>query len=145
MNFMKRIRKILLSNYSILLSITLGLLGISTGCGGSEYGPPVAEYGAPIAKFIVYGKIESDSTADKIQNIRVDLLSDTTFSDIEGNYNIQAEAYPQDQTFNIHFCDIDDSLNGNYQDLDTIITFQNPQFTNSETTKELNVKLKLKN
>jgi putative lipoprotein (rSAM/lipoprotein system) len=149
---MKRIRKILLPKYSFFLSLILGIIGIQTGCNNAEYGTPVAEYGTPSAKFIVTGKIESDSTSVQIPNIRVDMMSDTVQSDLNGNYNLQTESFPETQTFHIHFRDVDNSLNGSYKDLDTTITFQNPQFTNGdgewyegETTKEFNVKLKPKN
>jgi len=149
---MKRIRKILLPKYSFFLSLILGIIGIQTGCNNAEYGTPIAEYGTPSAKFIITGKIESDSTSVQIPNIRVNMLSDSVSSDVNGNYLVEAVSFPESQAFTIHFRDIDGSLNGSYNNLDTTITFQNPQFANGdgdwyegETTKEFNVKLKPKN
>jgi putative lipoprotein (rSAM/lipoprotein system) len=149
---MIRIRKILLSKYSFILSIILGILGIQTGCNNAEYGTPIAEYGTPSAKFIITGYIVSDSTDVPIPNIKVNITLDSTSSNANGSYSVQANAFPETQTFNIHFRDIDDSLNGSYKDLDTTITFQNPQFSNGdgdwyagETSKEINVKIKPKN
>jgi putative lipoprotein (rSAM/lipoprotein system) len=150
---MKRIRKILLSKYSLLLSLILGLMGIQTGC-SPEYGSPVAEYGAPMAKYIVNGKITSDSTGDAINHIRVtNFQIDTVYSDINGNYNVEFEGSPMDTvTFQISFTDIDSSQNGNFQNLNTVVEFDDPQFTGGdgnwdygETTKEFNVQLLPKN
>jgi putative lipoprotein (rSAM/lipoprotein system) len=76
---------------------------------------------------------------------------DSVSSDVNGNYSVEAESFPETQTFSIHFRDIDSSLNGSYNDLDTTITFLNPQFTNGdgqwfagETSKVIDVKLKPK-
>ncbi|MFH0867366.1 MAG: radical SAM-associated putative lipoprotein [Bacteroidota bacterium] len=148
MLFIKKIRKILISKYSLLLSMILGLLGIQVACDRPD------EYGCPAAKFKVIGTIESDSTGSKIQNISVtNGQYDTIYSDFNGFYQIQISGPPLDTvTFQIHFADIDNTQNGNFQNLDTIVEFDNPQFTNGdgdwyagETSKEFNVKLKPKN
>jgi hypothetical protein len=88
------------------------------------------EYGTPSAKFIVKGKVESSVTNQPIQNIRV---------------------YPEAQTFPIRFHDIDGNLQGEFNNLDTVVEFKNPQFTNGdghwykgETSKEFNIQLKPK-
>ncbi len=51
-------------------------------------------------------------------------------------------------TFNIQYRDEDGAANGEYNDLDTIIEFKNPQFVNGdgswyagETSKEFDIKL----
>lgn len=142
---MKSIRKILLSKYSILLSLILGLLGFQVACDRPD------EYGCPSAKFKVIGTIESDSTGNKIQNIRItNGQYDTIYSDFNGFYQIQTSEFPLDTvTFQLHFTDIDGTQNGNFQNLDTIVEFDNPQFSNGdrewyigETLKEFNVNLK---
>lgn len=125
----------------------LALLGFATSC---EKGPnTIAEYGTPSAKFIVKGKVDSKETNTPIKNVRVIMNSDTSFSDSEGRYQvIENYGFPTNQTFQIKFQDIDGLINGDYEDIDTVVEFANPQFVNGdghwyegETSKEFNVKL----
>ena len=145
---MKTIRKTLLSKYSFFLSLILSLLGVQVACDRPD------EYGCPTANFKIQGSIQSDSTGNKIQNICItNGQYDSVYSDPNGFYQIQTSGPPLDTvTFQIHFTDIDSTQNGNFQNLDTTVEFDNPQFTNGdgdwdagETSKEFNVKLKPKN
>jgi putative lipoprotein (rSAM/lipoprotein system) len=148
---MKRIKIGILKKYNGLISIILALLGYSTACepGTEEYGAPVAEYGVPHASFIVKGNVKSKKSDSSISNIRVVMNYDTSYTDDEGNYHVQNTDFPDSQSYHMEFNDIDGETNGAYQPLDTIIEFNNPEFSGStdkwdrgETEKEVNVKLK---
>lgn len=124
----------------------LALLGFASSC---EKNNIKAEYGTPSAKFIVNGKVESKETNSLIKSIRVIMNRDTSFTDSEGHYQVnEINGFPDNQTFQINFQDIDGTLNGDYKNLDTVVEFVNPQFVNGdgswyagETSKEFNVKL----
>ena len=141
---MKIFRKILLSTHCTLLAFILGILGVQTSCN------PNAEYGSPVADFKIHGCVTSDSTGEAIKDMEV-VCYYTHYSDSLANYQITREASPENQTFIVHFHDTDSTLYGSYQDFDTAVTFQDPQFTGGngdwyvgETSKEINVQLKNK-
>jgi len=132
---------------SKVLAGLLTLLGFASTCGD-----PAVEYGMPTAKFIVKGSVTSLNSNEAIQGIRVTLQQDTAWTDKDGKYEVSNRgAFPDDQTFAIQFTDYDGSANGDYQDVDTLVEFKDPEFTNGddnwysgETTKEFNIKLNLK-
>ena len=143
-------KKYFLKKYNTLLVLLLSALGILSSCDKNNGGGIVAEYGCPNADFIVKGCISSNSTGAKIKNIKV-VSQDSVYSDLAGNYHLIMNAFPQNQTFTLHFKDIDSTENGNYEDFDTTVVFENPQFTNGDgdwysgqTTKELDIKLESK-
>ncbi len=131
---------------AIILGL-LALLGFASSC--EKWPNTKAEYGTPSAKFIVNGKVNSKETNSPIKNIRVIMNRDTSYTDSEGHYQVnEINGFPNNQTFQINFQDIDSTINGDYNDLDTIVEFTNPQFVNGdgnwyagETSKEFNVKL----
>jgi len=144
-------KRTLLKRYNTLLSFLLSILGFGAACSlsGCEYGILVAEYGTPYATFKVNGNVKSEETSDNIPNIRVVMGVDTAFTDAQGNFQVSASDFPDDQTFLVEFKDIDGETNGEYQPLDTIVEFIDPEFTggsggwdNGETEKEINVELK---
>jgi len=145
---MKKLNTGILKLYSHILSGFLLLLGMSTFTACVKE-PPVAEYGAPWARFKVNGNIKSDSTQANIPHIMVITSQDTTLSDTSGNYLIQIDGYPSDQSFAIRFVDADGNQNGAFQNKDTVTQFSDVHFTNGdgnwysgETSKVLNVKMK---
>jgi len=125
----------------------LALLGFTSSC-NKEPNSKV-EYGTPSAKFIVNGKVKSKDSNAPIKNIRVVMNRDTSFTDSEGIYQVvENNGFPDNQTYNIKYQDVDSTRNGEYKDLDTIVEFVNPQFVNGdghwyegEASKEFNVKL----
>lgn len=141
---MSKTKKHFYKSFQTVLSIILIAFGISTNssCRGG------AEYGTPEADFIVTGKVESSADSSPIENIKVTMYNDTARTDQNGQYSVIARyAFPTDQTFSIIFTDTDGEPN-NYQELDTIVVFTNPEFTGGdgnwdegETTKTFNVKL----
>jgi putative lipoprotein (rSAM/lipoprotein system) len=142
-----------LKKYNYFLAVLLSVLGMGGACTvqGCEYGTPVAEYGTPSATFIVHGSVTSEGNT-KIPNIRVVMQFDTTFTDADGKYKVQAFDFPDDHDFLVEVDDIDGTASGSYQSKDTIVSFVDPQFTGGdglwnqgETTKEINIKLKAKN
>ncbi len=150
---MKRIKTFSLKKSNSLISFLLTILGFGAVCSfnGCMYGDPVVEYGTPFATFKVSGKVVSEITSNAIPNIRVVLESDTTYTDNSGNYQILNTNSPGNQAYLVEFKDIDGETNGEYQPLDTIVEFIDPEFSGGtgswdwgETEKEVNVKLKNK-
>jgi len=150
---MNKIRSFILRKYNAFISIVLSILGFGAVCGlnSCEYGNPVVEYGAPHATFIVKGNVKSEKTSANLPNIKIVMGYDSTYSNENGDYQIENLEYPDDQTFLLKFKDVDGTINGEYQSLDTLVQFINPEFSGGsgtldkgETEKELNVKLKEK-
>ncbi len=144
---MKRVKN---KFYKTLNAIIFGLLALLSFASSCNKGPnSKVEYGTPSAKFIVNGKVNSKDLNAPIKNIRVVMNRDTSFTDSEGKYQVvENNGFPNNQTFQINFQDIDSTINGDYKDLDTNVEFVNPQFVNGdghwyegETSKEFNVKL----
>ena len=107
----------------------------------------VDEYGMPYAEYIVKGKVKSQETSRVIENIKVSMDGDTVKTDSEGSYKLVGE-YAENNFFDIKFEDIDGAANGEYQNLDTVVQFENPEFTGGdgnwyegETTTEFDVEL----
>lgn len=133
----------LLKTYNVLIAGILALLGFATAC------DPKDEYGTPSAKFIVNGKVTSLGTEQPIENIRVTMQGDTTYTNAEGEYQVVDEwGFPTDQTYNIEFRDIDGEVNGEFNDLNTTVEFNDPEFSDGdgnwysgETSKDFDVKL----
>jgi putative lipoprotein (rSAM/lipoprotein system) len=133
----------ILKTYNVLIAGLLAMLGFATACDSKD------EYGTPSAKFIVNGKVKSSETDQPIENIRISMQGDTTYTDENGVYQVVDKwGFPTDQTYNIEFKDIDGELNGEFSDLDTIVEFKDPKFSNGdgdwysgETSKEFDVKL----
>lgn len=140
-------RNEILKTANALIAGLLSLLGFSTACDDIK-----VEYGVPSAKFVVNGKVTSAETNQPIKGVLVKMSYDTTYTDENGKYQVVDADVPTDQTYTIQFKDVDGSLNGVYNDLDTIVEFKDPKFTNGsgdwyegEATKNVDVKLSSKN
>ena len=130
----------------ILSVLGIGSTGIFNGCSISD--TPV-EYGTPSATFIVKGKVANETG---INGIKVKMSYDSTYTNESGRYEIEVIDFPMDQEFQIQFEDIDGEANNEYQKLDTVVAFVDPEFDggdgswySGETTTEFDVKLKEKN
>ena len=140
---MSMIKNGYLKFYNAVIIAFLALLGFS--CSND----PVDEYGTPSAKFIVNGNVLSEESNEPVRNIRVVMQNDTAYTDQEGNYQVADNwGFPTDQTYIIKFSDIDNELNGAYHAIDTVVEFNDPEFTggdgkwySGETTKILDIKL----
>jgi len=144
-------KRAIYKKYNTLLSFLLTVLGFGAACSISscEYGTPAVEYGTPFATFKVNGSVRSEATSDQIPNIRVVMGEDTAYTDASGNYQVANMDFPGDQTFMVEFKDIDGPSDGEYQPLDTIVEFVDPEFSggsggwdSGETEEEIHVKLK---
>lgn len=144
-------KRVFLKKHNTLISFLLSILGFGAACslGSCEYGLPVVEYGTPHAIFKVKGSVRSDATSDNLPGIRIVMGVDTAFTDEQGNYEVGTMDFPKDQTYLVEFNDVDGELNGEYQPLDTIAEFIDPEFTGvsggwdqGETEIEINVELK---
>ncbi|MFV0267034.1 MAG: radical SAM-associated putative lipoprotein [Draconibacterium sp.] len=133
---------------AFLLSVLgIGSAGIFGGCNPTD--APV-EYGSPSATFVVKGKVTNEAEAG-IKGIKVKMVNDSTATDQNGQYEIDIVDFPTDREFQIQFEDIDSAANGNYEKMDTVVTFVDPVFKNpdgnwyaGETTKEFDIKLREK-
>ena len=119
---MKKIKTSIFKRYNALIRFLLSILGFGAACSLSS-----CEYGTPYATFKVNGSVKSEVTSNDIPNIRVIMGYDTTFTDKSGNYQISNTDFPEDQTFLVEFKDIDGKTNGEYQSLDTIVEFIDPE------------------
>jgi putative lipoprotein (rSAM/lipoprotein system) len=127
-----------------IISGCLTLLGFSC-----DITNPRVEYGTPNAEFIVNGTVTSAETEEAIRNIRVIMKNDTVYTDNDGNYEVSDKgAFPADQIYSIQFQDLDNELNGSFNDTDTIVEFKNPEFSHGDghwyegkATKEFDIKL----
>jgi len=150
---MKKIQTGFLKRSNSFIGLILSLLGFSAACSLSscEYGSPVVEYGTPHATFIVRGDVKSETDSSAIPNIRVVMNNDTTYTNESGIYQVENMEFPKDQALLVQFEDTDGATFGEYQPLDTIVEFIDPQFSGGSgswdagtTEKEVNVKLKVK-
>lgn len=142
----------LLERNNKFIAFLLSILGIGGACsfGGCEYGTMV-EYGTPNATYKISGKVTSKESTG-IRGIQVILQNDTAHTNENGQYNVQTNDFPGNKDFVIEVNDVDGESNGNYQSMDTIVSFIDPEFKNpegnwyrGETTKEVNIELKDKN
>lgn len=148
---MQKTRKNFLIKINSILGILVSFLGFTTACNGGGY----CEYGMPNADFKINGNIKSENTSAIIPNIKVTMqdtsgyYSTSVNSNESGNYEIQINDFPTDNAYLLTFEDIDSTENGEYETLDTIIEFNDTEFSGGdgswyagETEQELNVKLK---
>lgn len=156
---MKRIAVKLININNLIISGLISLLGFAIAC--DDIIDPKDEYGCPYAEFIIKGKVTSENTGGAIASIKVVMGEtytsddknyfygiDSTTSDNEGGYELRTSSTPLDTvTYAIYFKDIDGTKNGSFQNLDTIVTFIDPEFTGAsgwyegEVTQELNIEL----
>jgi putative lipoprotein (rSAM/lipoprotein system) len=144
---MKKVKNNILSFSNRIIAVVLAMLGFASSCGES-----LAEYGVPSADFIVKGTVTSAETNLPIPSIRVIMDQDTVLTNAQGNYSVVDDrSFPESKTYTLRFQDIDNGLNGSFNDLDTVVDFQDPVFTggdgkwyDGEVSKTVNVKLLLK-
>jgi len=145
---MKSARIRVLRDYNAIIVALLSVLGFGTSCEQLAR----CEYGTPSAKFIVSGKVVSSETNLPVQNVRVVMKGDTTFTNASGEYKVTDKyAFPMNQTYSVKFQDIKGEALRQYSDLDTTVEFKNPVFVKGdghwyegETEKDVDVKLKPK-
>ena len=140
---MKDILNRLFNSYNKVIIGLIGVLGFTLACEETRIA-----YGTPSAEFAVNGQVTSKDTDKAISNIRVIMELDTTFTDIEGNYQVSNWGFPKNQTYTLLFQDTDNELNGEFHNVDTLVEFRNPDFVNGDgawfegtATKDFNVKL----
>ncbi len=143
--------KKILSITNKLILVLLAFLGFS--CDSDD---PGVEYGMPSADFKLTGNIIDKVTEANLNNIQVifsDAASstynfDTTYSDVNGNYEVNVNAWPTSTAFMVQINDPDGAENGKYLAIDTIVDFSDIEFVDGdgawnsgEKLKELNLKL----
>lgn len=144
----------LLTKYNAIIVAVIGFLGF-TSCKFTDPKPPAPEYGVPHATFELNGKVTSSATNEPIGNIRVVLegyRKDTFYTKTDGTYHRNYEVFESnDYTFNLKYEDIDNTENGEFQSLDTVIQVKSTDFKGGSgswnagtATKEINVSLKPK-
>ncbi len=143
---MKKAKIQVWKNQSAMIGALLALLGFASSCKND----PQMKYGIPSASFIVKGKVESAQDNSPIQNIRIILNQDSIVTDVNGNFQFPGiQDIAGDKTYAVRFKDTDGANNGQFKDLDTVVVFTDPVYTNGdgewykgETEKVFNVKLK---
>lgn len=144
-------KRSILKKYNYMIAFLISVLGVGAACsftGCAMYGSPAEEYGTPSAMFKVYGTVTSEDSL-RIPNIRVVMETDTDYTDINGEFAVEAISFPLSQDFLIESDDIDGAVNGSFQSKDSLVSFDDPQFINGdgdwyegETSKEVNITLK---
>ena len=124
----KKKQNFFLIKQHVILTFIISLLGLLPACHHSEYGVPTAE-------FILNGKVKSTNTNQPIENIRVstdeNYNNPIVFTNSEGYFSIHfnGDAYTKNYTY--QFQDTDSLQNGNYKNIDTIISFEDVPLTGS--------------
>jgi hypothetical protein len=89
--------------------------------------------------FIVSGTVRAETSGDRISGIRVVMHRDTTFTDVNGEYQLNKANQPFDSLLPISFADVDGNANGSFKPHDTTVIFTiNRQYelnVNLETVK----------
>ncbi len=151
---MKPLKTKLLAKSNAIIVAVIGFLGI-TSCKFTDPKPPAPEYGSPYATFELNGKVTSSATNEPIGNIRIVLeeyRKDTFYTKTDGTYQRDYKVFESgDYTFNVKYEDIDNTANGEFQSLDTVIQVKSTDFKDDSgdwnggtATKEINVSLKPK-
>lgn len=136
--------------FNFVLSGLLTLLGVS-GC--TKDSPD--EYGAPRATFIVNGTISSEASDETVEDIKVVMVrdgfypNDSTVTDGSGLFEVKDQwGFPEDSEYLLKIRDVDGDVNGAFEDLDTTVVFEDPEFEGGdgnwnygETSKEFNIRL----
>jgi hypothetical protein len=108
-----KIRPVIWCNSIISLMLTiLGYTLVSYSC--TDYGAPGTEHRES------HGTVTSKTSGSGIPNIRVKTLYDSTDTDQDGYYKLEF-FYDKNGNFPISFEDVDDTMNGVYQKMDTIV------------------------
>jgi len=133
-----------LKKSNLFIAWVLGIIGFSYACTD-----PVVEYGTPTALFKINGSIVSETENTAIPNIKIVSMQDSVHTNSDGNFLIKHHDFPESVEIQIKVRDIDGAENGSFEDLDTIIKFENPEFENGdgswysgEISKNIQIKLK---
>lgn len=150
-------------SWNSLILLLISLLGFSTACKEED---EARMYGSPHAYFTIAGEIKSSETQMPIPDIIIEMrhktnvgegytatrLVDANFSNASGGFDVsEMSTSKEDRTYQVKFTDTDGRINGEYESLDTMIVFQDPQFINGDDSfylgsvkKELQIHLKPK-
>jgi putative lipoprotein (rSAM/lipoprotein system) len=111
--------------------------------------PEPVEYGMPHALFKVNGTVQSNETESFIPGIKVIMGYDTTGTNANGYFEVGQIEFPEDKTFIVKFVDVDGNSEEYLKNIDTVITFTNPVYTNGdgnwykgETVKTIEIKMR---
>ncbi len=103
---MKKLRNKGLAFWNSILATLLSFLGFS--CDHPDmYGVPpiddVAMYGCPQAEYVVRGEVKSADDSKPLENMQVVInrrnISDTLYTDSEGNYELVKSEFPIDSVY----------------------------------------------
>jgi putative lipoprotein (rSAM/lipoprotein system) len=150
LNSMKSLNRQFYRLFNFFLSGLLTLLGVS-GCTKDS---PV-EYGSPSATFIVTGTISSAVSDEAVEDIKVVMVrddlypNDSTVTDGSGLFEVKDQSsFPEDSEYLLKIRDVDGEANGAFEDVDTTVVFEDPEFKGGdgnwnygETSKEFNIRL----
>jgi len=150
-----------LNFYNSVIVFFISMLGFSS-CSKEQ----ARMYGSPYGYFVINGEVKSADTNNPIPEIIIEMRSirntengqlnlnlvQTGFSYTDGTYNLYDEcSFSEVRTYQIKYTDMDGSLNGNFETIDTTVVFQDPKFANGDGSwymgsveKKLEIKMKPK-
>ena len=102
------------------------LLGMNLSCEGVA-----CEYGVPEQTYRVKGEV-TNSVGEPINGILVKLAFDSTMTDNQGHYDISTKQFPNYDTMDLEFIDVDSIDNGHYADTIVNVSFRNITPTNGD-------------
>ena len=124
---MKRLKISFFQLCNSLIAAILGVIGLSS-CKQNPIYPPV-EYGCPHADFIVNGNVVDKDSDKPIENIRVVIESDTTYTKPDGSYSFRQDLFEaSDMVVKVKFEDIDSTANGEYESANTTLRISKEDF-----------------
>ncbi len=113
------------------------MLGFSCDIVGGGYD----EYGCPTADFVVNGNVKSSETDKPIENIKVvvrsndtlDYKLDSIHTNANGFFKFSPYNFPyKTASYRFIFTDIDGAENGLFKKLDTVIRFEDIEYTGGD-------------
>ncbi len=78
----------------------------------------------PSVKFVVKGNVVDSVSKHGIENIRVVMNVNTTYTDTEGKYEVSTYDMPTSSEYHVMFKDVDGKLNDEFNDKNIDVDFK---------------------
>jgi putative lipoprotein (rSAM/lipoprotein system) len=143
---MRKVKIVFLKASNQLLAICISLLGFSMFSMISGCIKPMPEYGVPPNynyRYNVKGVVKSKDSNIAIPMIWV-AMGNGNYTDTNGYFVVNKYTEYLEDSIRILFIDLDKAENREFNKLDTFIDFKNAIFTNGQTEKTVDIKLKPK-
>jgi len=87
------------------------------------------KYGSPSATYVLNGTVKSKTSRLPINNIRIFHYATATYTNSEGEFTLSFPSEGDSKIILYSFQDVDSTENGYFENLDTLISFENVVFT----------------